>query len=267
MSEDGKPGRLLHHWRLVGRASLDAGLSRVDVAVLWCVLQAINSKTGRAFTSLERLAELAGVSARSVPRSLKRLCDHGYLVKEFERGSNRSSIYSAVATDKLVTDESVSDESVSDTSVTDENAGVALTDSSVYALTDSSDISASYQLQYPTSVKALDRFPDFWASYPRKEGKAKAAKVWKAQKLDKPADRIIKDVLARLSDPQHWTDAQYIPHPATYLNQRRWEDEWTRSPLGTSNVVSAEFGRLPRETQENADAINAASAKRLGIKP
>jgi hypothetical protein len=69
-----------------------------------------------------------------------------------------------------------------------------------------------------------DRWDEFWTAYPRKTGKAQAAKAW--QKL-KPADRDA--ALAAL--PEHvgfWhrngTATQYIPHPATWINGRRWED-------------------------------------------
>ncbi|KRC34863.1 hypothetical protein ASE10_09245 [Lysobacter sp. Root76] len=98
--------------------------------------------------------------------------------------------------------------------------------------------------------------------------RATAEKAWKRHALDKLADQILQDVRARCGDPQQWTDAQFIPHPSTYLNQRRWEDDPSvAAPNHGGNVIDADFGRLPRETQEAADAINAASAKRLGIKP
>jgi hypothetical protein len=65
----------------------------------------------------------------------------------------------------------------------------------------------------------------FWALYPRKTGKAQAEKAW--GKL-KPAERQgAVDAL-----PLHvgyWqrndTATQFIPHPATWLNGRRWDDD------------------------------------------
>ena len=83
----------------------------------------------------------------------------------------------------------------------------------------------------PTHDRPLpaDRFQDFWSRYPRKEGKAKAEKAWKSGKLDAHADLIIADVTARVDDRATWTDPRFIPHPTTYLNQRRWEDEWQRA--------------------------------------
>jgi hypothetical protein len=68
-------------------------------------------------------------------------------------------------------------------------------------------------------------FAKFWSAYPRKQAKAEAAKAWKSQKLAPLADLIVADVTRRRLDDCQWRDPQYIPHPTTYLRQRRWEDE------------------------------------------
>lgn len=120
--------------------------------------------------------------------------------------------------------------------------------------------SKSNQLNEPTYV--TDHFAAFWSAYPRKEGKAKAAKTWKTQKLDSLADKIIADVDARIADPKQWDVAQFIPHPTTYLNQRRWEDEWPRAP-----AQATQPGMLLRESEERAAEINAIAFERLGLTP
>ena len=69
-------------------------------------------------------------------------------------------------------------------------------------------------------------FDDFWSVYPRKVSKQAAIKAWKAAKIGTGlVDTIIEDVKRRCNT--EWKDAeiQFIPHPTTYLNQRRWEDE------------------------------------------
>ncbi len=58
----------------------------------------------------------------------------------------------------------------------------------------------------------------FWESYPRKDNKAAAYRAWK--KLTKPCRLLAAaDVASRV-----WGDAKFVPHAATYLNNRRWED-------------------------------------------
>jgi hypothetical protein len=67
----------------------------------------------------------------------------------------------------------------------------------------------------------IDRgFEDFWAAYPRKVGKDAARKAWTAAKKRAP----IAEIAAGLNAARWPTDAQFIPHPATWLNQGRWQD-------------------------------------------
>lgn len=71
-------------------------------------------------------------------------------------------------------------------------------------------------------------FDDFWSVYPRKVAKQNAVKAWGktgANDSQSLTDTIIADVKRRVESEWKGKDVQYIPHPATYLNQRRWEDE------------------------------------------
>lgn len=68
-------------------------------------------------------------------------------------------------------------------------------------------------------------FSDFWTLYPKRQAKVKAEKAW--AKL-KPADRqALLDHLPIRMNHKSWQDPQFIPLPATFINQRRWEDELT----------------------------------------
>lgn len=71
-----------------------------------------------------------------------------------------------------------------------------------------------------------DGFVEFYSAYPRKVSKQAALKAWKALKPDTDLARVIlADVQRRCEGEWSGKDKQYIPHPSTYLNQRRWEDE------------------------------------------
>ena len=76
-----------------------------------------------------------------------------------------------------------------------------------------------------TSVKkiAISTFEEFWNEYPAKKNKKKAKEKW--LKL-KPAlhKKIIADIKERNLKDRQWLQG-YIPHPTTYLNGERWEDE------------------------------------------
>ena len=77
-----------------------------------------------------------------------------------------------------------------------------------------------------------EKFDKFWSLYPRKVARIVAERRWK--KLSKKEiDEILKIY------PEHllrwrYKDIQYVPHPATWLNQRRWEDEL--EPLPDKNL-------------------------------
>lgn len=70
-------------------------------------------------------------------------------------------------------------------------------------------------------------FAEFWAEYPRKEGKSAAAKAFARLKAgDTLRATMIEALRAQKQAPQWLADGgRFIPHAATWLNGRRWEDE------------------------------------------
>jgi uncharacterized protein YdaU (DUF1376 family)/ribosomal protein S27AE len=68
-----------------------------------------------------------------------------------------------------------------------------------------------------------DGFVSFWQAYPRKVGRAAALKSWK--KGTPPLDKCLLTLSWQCKSEQ-WTKegGQYIPLPATWLNQARWQD-------------------------------------------
>ena len=74
-------------------------------------------------------------------------------------------------------------------------------------------------------------FEGFWKAYPRKVGKAAAQRVWrKVVKGNGFLDRVLQ-ALAQQGKSDQWTreGGRFIPHPATWLRDGRWEDELPRS--------------------------------------
>ncbi len=72
-----------------------------------------------------------------------------------------------------------------------------------------------------------DLFPKFWKLYPNKKGKAAAEKAWKKLKVTADLFGQIAEGLAAQVVCEAWVKdgGQFIPHPATWLNGKRWEDE------------------------------------------
>jgi hypothetical protein len=82
-----------------------------------------------------------------------------------------------------------------------------------------------------------DRFEQFWPEYPRKTAKEDARKAF--TKLN-PNAELFDVMMAALRDQKTWPQWQdgVIPHPATWINGKRWTDERPTaraSPNGNRN--------------------------------
>lgn len=71
-------------------------------------------------------------------------------------------------------------------------------------------------------------FDTFWISYPKKTAKPTAEKAWNKAKINGELSSVMI-ALNKQKESEQWKSdgGKYIPNPATWLNQRRWEDETT----------------------------------------
>ena len=79
------------------------------------------------------------------------------------------------------------------------------------------------------SAEVERRFQKFYDAYPRHVGRAVALKSFaRINPDDILLEKMLGAVSVQKTTPQ-WTKdgGQFIPHPATWLNQHRWEDEVT----------------------------------------
>ena len=77
-----------------------------------------------------------------------------------------------------------------------------------------------------TKILRDGEFEEFWKVYPRKVGKKAALKAWRKAE-DRPALDAILTSLKKATSSVDWTKdgGQFIPYPATWINQARWDDE------------------------------------------
>lgn len=84
------------------------------------------------------------------------------------------------------------------------------------------------------------RFESFWEAYPKRVAKEAARKAWRRLK---PNDEMLGEILlaikaAEKTDQWRREGGQFIPHPATWLNQGRWQDDHRiHSPPGCNGGV------------------------------
>lgn len=71
------------------------------------------------------------------------------------------------------------------------------------------------------------QFERFWELYPRKVKKSLAQKWFEKKKPDSELFDAIISSLEKFKESPQWTkdNGKFIPHPSTWLNQERWEDE------------------------------------------
>jgi hypothetical protein len=92
-----------------------------------------------------------------------------------------------------------------------------------------------------------ERFDAFWQAYPRKVAKDGA---WRAWQKRKPSAELLQQIVAALAWQVHqdtWLKdgGRYIPHPATWLNAGRWQDEPSKGPRLNDRTLA--IGRAGEE--------------------
>lgn len=118
------------------------------------------------------------------------------------------------------------------------------------------------------SQTQLKRFERWYSKYPRHIARGAAEKAWK--KLN-PDEEFTEKMIRAVEDQQGgvWrdTEPQYIPHPATWLNQKRWEDDaspphsrgrtgdvytdWSED-IAKYTMGAADAGRVPADAEHDS---------------
>jgi uncharacterized protein YdaU (DUF1376 family) len=95
-----------------------------------------------------------------------------------------------------------------------------------------------------------DGFAEFWVAYPKKVGKGAAESAWR--KLRPPVGVCIAAVESAKRSSQWLKDGgQFVPNPATWLNQRRWEDGESQSVAADPNeIITLPDGRTITRAQQ-----------------
>lgn len=86
-------------------------------------------------------------------------------------------------------------------------------------------------------------FIKFWELYPKKTGKWAAFQAYKKIKEPRPTLQQIELAIKNQNQTEQWQNLQFIPNPATWLNQRRWEDE-------TETTNKKVYVFTPQETEK-----------------
>jgi hypothetical protein len=99
-----------------------------------------------------------------------------------------------------------------------------------------------------TALAVPSEFDRWWSVYPRKVGKEAARKAYAKARKIASADDLGRGAV-RFRDDQT-RDPAFTPHPSTWLNEGRWQDEGPARPLSV----------VPRGPRSGDDAVREAHA-------
>lgn len=75
--------------------------------------------------------------------------------------------------------------------------------------------------------KPCTQFDIFYNAFPKHKSRGQAEKVWNKINPDQPLLQKMLDTISKFKNSEDWIKdgGKYIPHPATWLNAKGWEDE------------------------------------------
>lgn len=156
-----------------------------------------------AWPSIATLAKYANSSERSVKRDIKYLQELGELVVEPQGGEGKSQY----KTNKYW----ISISGVTDGAIRGDRVGK----SGVTIL--------AHETLKETYITIYAQFEEFWNVYPRKVSKRAALKAFESALSRSGFDEILAGAI-RFANDRNLPDAEFIPHPTTWLNGDRWLD-------------------------------------------
>lgn len=218
--------------------------------VLWHALMHINNKTmwKTEFTASNLiLQQLTGLSRSTLADAKNKLKQRGLL--SYKPGKPRQAgtfcMVSLLEESELVRLLDEFPDELSDESRTSSRTNPGRVPGTLINI--NKDINKNKEKEKINKKKNAEGFEEFWQAYPKKAAKTNAQKAF--EKL-KPTPEFLAEILSALnrqkqSDAWQQENGKYIPHPATWLNGRRWEDEETNVRSFGSENKGAEKAAAP----------------------
>jgi hypothetical protein len=203
-------------------------------------------QTGEAFPARETLADRMSCSPKTVDRAVKELVD-AECIRSWQISRYASKRYQVFQVDPRSQFEPFDETDLTPdgTDLTGDGTNMSGREDTDVQLTRTNERESINKNQL------TKEFDIFWSIYPRRTGKqaAKASfeKAVKAVGLDK----VMDGVRALANDPNLPAE-QFIPNPATWLNQGRWDDD----PYPPKHV-----DRKPTAAERTAQLIHGARAR------
>ena len=185
--------------------------------ILYSEITALADQTGYCYASNRYFIELYGVTDRAVQKWIKDLTACGYITVEVLGGAGQGRCERRITPIFSLWDvRQTPEQKFGDTP--EQKFAPPPNKSSGRTIQDNNTSNNN------TTRACARGFDRFWAAYPRKVGKGAAERSF--ERIH--PDAALLDRMLRAIETQRQSDTWlrgYIPNPATWLNQRRWEDE------------------------------------------
>jgi hypothetical protein len=201
----------------------DIALMRIPNPTAKLVLLAIarySDGSGICFPSQFVLAEDTCLAERTVRSCICWLEEHGYII--VSRASNKPNVYQITS----MMEEPMPDEEVhAAKSAAEVESNITPLDFSKKRNREDT-ITTSAAKSAATHPLDTTFFLAFWQAYPRRIGKGDARTAFRKASANADQNTIVQAAMAyaRFVAEQK-IEQKYIPHPATWLNGERWEDD------------------------------------------
>ena len=207
--------------------------------ILYAEISSLTSERGYCYATNRYFMELYGMSESTLQRHLRKLEQRGCIViHDGDGGSKIRKIYAGV--NPLA-------------QTPRKNEGGPLQKCGGSPRKNEGDIKKENKKEDQNTPKAPkgasvpeycpEIFERFWSIYPIHKSRQSAVKAWDRLKPSGELMRTISKALKRqMATDEQWTRGIGIPYAATYLNQRRWEDDILpdRSAAGTEQGAGSE---------------------------
>lgn len=123
----------------------------------------------------------------------------------------------------------------------------------------------------PSREEVRESFDRFWRAYPKKKNKVAARRAW--DDLAPDATLVVSILAAvdgqRRSEGWQREDGRFVPMPAKWLQERRWEDEPTAPAQPAEKSIEVKIARqvATREENRQMQENSALRTTRLSRRP
>lgn len=229
-----KPG----YWAVLpARVRYDEELP-ASAKLLYAEISSLTDQTGYCFASNAYFEQLYGLSTETIVRLLRALEKRGYIRREDAKGGkSQRRIYAGINPAAAAPEDPLSKMTIPPV----KNDYTPL--SKMTPPTSVSENNNKKPIEPPKAPQGAvrenskvpawkpERFEKFWEYYPPQPGgskpaKARAVKAWDKLRPDDTTIRAMATALQRQKASEQWQRGIGIPYASSWLNGRRWEDEF-----------------------------------------